>query len=456
LNAQLTYYTLGITNHLDLEDPLFCLIEKHIDQLIQNVPPVFQEDCAAVGNPVGYDELNAPVFLTEEKDNPKEMNLIVLPWLMQQFYLHNRRTMNDDQLKKIIFPLMRRTFNVYLHILHLEDDGLYHIPYTFSDEYGKAHETSLNIALARWGFTTLIACAERLNIEDPLIPRWKEMLNKMAYYSINENGIMIGKDVAFAKPHRHYSHLFAIFPLFEMNKENHPNLIPIMKRSIQHFTDLDGDNCMYKYSGASSLWAALGDGDKALIWLRRSLEILHRSKIPPKLPTVTPNTFYSEHNNPTFESPISSARCVLDMLIQDWGGIIRIFPAMPTAWKDASFHNFRTEGAFLVSAVRKEGKIQFIRIKSLAGEECKIKSDIGGEIKILGPISANLRQTKSLIELDLKKGEEAVLFTGEKIESFVISPVSMNSKKNNYWGVNYSIITEIGRIMRWSNLTRFF
>ena len=92
---------------------------------------------------------------------------------------------------------------------------------------------------------------------------------------------MVGKDLPFAKPHRHYSHLFAIFPLYDMNIDNEPARIPLMKKSIQHYTDLDGDNCIYKFSGASSLWAALGDGDQALKWLNRSLELLPRFGVPP-------------------------------------------------------------------------------------------------------------------------------------------------------------------------------
>jgi hypothetical protein len=179
LNVQLTYYTFGITNHSDLEDNLYQLIDRHQDQLIANVPPEFQADCAAIRNPVGYDELFAPLFLSDDPKNDQEINIIVLPWLMQMYYLHNRRTMDDQRLREKIYPMMRRAYQVYVRILHKEADGKYHIPYTFSDEYGNAKETSLNIALARWGFATLISTAERLKIKDSNIPIWKDRLANM-------------------------------------------------------------------------------------------------------------------------------------------------------------------------------------------------------------------------------------------------------------------------------------
>ena len=443
LNVQLTYYTLGITNHLDLESNLYQLLERHKDQIIANVPKEFQDDCGGITNPVGYDDLYNPIFITTDPKNDRGLNIIVLPWLTQMYYLHNRRTMDDAKLREQVYPLLRRAFNLYYRILQLGDDGLYHIPFTYSDEYGNAKETSLNIALARWGFKTLIETAERLKIKDTLLPKWKMVLSKMADYNIDENGIMVGKGLPFAKPHRHYSHLFSIFPLYDMNIENEPNRIPLMKKSIQHFTDLDGDNCIYKFSGASSLWAAIGYGDSSLNWLNRSLEILPRFGVKPgpaRIPTATQNTLYSERENPTFESPISSSRAILDMLIQSWGGTIRVFPAMPSAWKDANFYNLRTEGAFLVSAVRKNGDTKFIHIKSMAGAPCILKTDLKGRVKLIGPSSASMKQKDGQIELTLKKGEEAVIYVGEQLPSLEITNLPVMSEKMNSWGVRKKVL----------------
>lgn len=437
LNVQLTYYIFGVTNHTNLEDNLYQLLDRHTQQLINNVPKDFQNDCAGVTNPVGYDDLYNPIFISDDKNNTRELNIIVLPWLMQMYYLHNQRTMDTVRLREKIYPLMRRAFNVYMRILYLGEDGLYHIPYTYSDEYGSAKETSLNIALASWGFKTLIATANQLKIKDSLLPVWQDRLNKLADYNTNEDGIMVGKDKPFAKAHRHYSHLFAIFPLYDMNLDNAPNKIPLMQKSVQHYTDLDGDNCIYKFSGASSLWSALGNGDSALKWLNRSLELLPRFGVPPapsRIPTLTQNTFYSERENPTFESPISASRSMLDMLLQTWGGVIRVFPSMPTDWKDASFYQLLSEGAFLISANRLAGKTQFIQVTSLAGEPCTLKTDFTTPVKMVG-IATVIKQVGGLIQLKLKKGASVILYTGNKPKSFEINPIPIKASDMNFWGV---------------------
>ena len=134
--------------------------------------------------------------------------------------------------------------------------------------------------------------------------------------------------------------------------------------------------------------------------------------LTPRGPSVRENTLYSEGGWPTFESPISAARNVLDMLIESWGGTIRIFPACPSQWQDAMFHDLRAEGAFLVSAGRKGGKTQWVRIKSLAGEPCRVQID--GKVR----------------ELKLAKGEEVVLGEGEP----VVAPLPASNSKMNAWG----------------------
>ena len=71
------------------------------------------------------------------------------------------------------------------------------------------------------------------------------------------------------------------------------------------------------------------------------------------------------------------AESLHDLLLQSFGGVIRIFPAVPDGWKDASFYNLRTEGAFLVSAQRKDGNFRFAQIESLAGEPLTVACGCG-------------------------------------------------------------------------------
>ena len=431
LNVQLAYYTTAITNHTEMEEPYFNMIEKYQQQLIESVPKEFQNDCAAMANPVIFNDLSGTVFLTNDSSSKQRMSLIALPWIMQQFYLHYRFTMDEGRLRNTIYPLMKRAFNVYLRVMYKGADGKYHLPLSFSDEYGEDIDVSMNLALAKWGFKTLLICAQRLQIKDEMIPKWKDAIQNMVDYPTDERGIKIGKNLSFNRTHRHYSHLFSIFPLYETNIEDDKEMIPLLERSINNFTSLDGDNCMFKFTGAASLWAALGNGNNALQWLQRSLKIL-----PYSVPTVSVNGFYSENGWPTFESPVSATRSMLDMLIQSWGNTIRIFPAMPDSWKDAFFHQLRAEGGFEVSAKRENGITSWVQIKSNAGEPCIVQiSDWKNAIHVSDRSVKIIDLGNGRYQLNIKKGGSVIISQKEGGNAFSIGLTIVDGNEF-HWGLN--------------------
>ena len=124
------------------------------------------------------------------------------------------------------------------------------------------------------------------------------------------------------------------------------------------------------------------------------------------------------------------------MLIQSWGGKIRVFPAVPSAWREVAIHNLRAEGAFLVSALRKKGRTQFVRVTSLAGEPCRLKTDLADPIHTLGRRQDMVRRLSTdLLELNLFKGESLVIYSGESAPDLAITPVSSPAAQANAFGL---------------------
>jgi len=89
-------------------------------------------------------------------------------------------------------------------------------------------------AAIRWGTQTLLAAAAQLKIDDPLIPVWKDLQANLIPYLVDEKtGFMIGKNTPQLRSHRHWSHLFMIFPyaLLDVNGPDRPlieNLCPVL------------------------------------------------------------------------------------------------------------------------------------------------------------------------------------------------------------------------------------
>ena len=122
-----------------------------------------------------------------------------------------------------------------------------------------------------------------------------------------------------------------------------------------------------------------------------------------------PNTMYIE-GSPVIECSLFAAKALQDRLIQSWGDRIRVFPAMPSEWKEAMFHDLRAEGAFLVSAARYNGYTRWVRIKSLAGKPCKVRPGFVGAFSMSLPSVNMLEVEPGVFELGLRKGEEVILF----------------------------------------------
>jgi len=183
-------------------------------------------------------------------------------------------------------------------------------------------------------------------------------------------------------------------------------------------------------TGASSMYAWLGDGDKALFYLNYLLASER----------VAPTTLYSE-GNPCIESPLSLITCVHDMMLQSHGGKIRVFPAAPSSWPDAAFHDLGAEGGFLVSARKTDGVTQFVQIQSLAGAPCVIRADIPAPIISINGMRVESSQVthsaSGFYDLALKKGDIATLtpLALEKAE-LRIEAKSVAEKDRHLFGFN--------------------
>ena len=82
-------------------------------------------------------------------------------------------------------------------------------------------------------------------------------------------------------------------------------------------------------------------------------------------------------------------------------------------------HDFRTQGAFLLSAVRKEGATRWVRVRSLAGEPLKLRHGITGRVTVHGAHARSVGD--GVLELKLAKDQEAFI-AAANVHDFVVEP----------------------------------
>ncbi|KIF77468.1 Tat pathway signal sequence domain protein [Streptomyces sp. 150FB] len=420
LNVQLEYWLIHGSNHLEL-DAVSRAIGEFRDNLTLGLEPQYRKDSYGIpratdmnlatgatvpnaGDPVGIPGQDPPV--PEVGD---------LTWALHNVWLSYRHTMDQRLLRDTVFPILRRAVNYYLHFLQPGADGALHLPKTASPEYGKdAPDTNYDLMLLRWGCRTLVESAGILGIKDPLLGRWNEVLAKLTPYPVDENGFMIGAGVPFAMSHRHYSHMLAVYPLHEVTGRT-PEELALIEKSLAHWVGFEGALQGYTFTGAASMSALLGKGDDAQKYLGDLMERF-----------IQPNTMYQE-GSPVIETPLSAAKSLQDMVCQSWGGLVRVFPALPTAWQDLVVHDFRTEGAFLLSAAREKGVTRWVRLASEAGAPCAVRHGIEGPVEVSDGRGRALRYdtiADGEIRIHLGKGEAALITAKGDHPDLTIRPVT--------------------------------
>ena len=403
-NTQAAHWGVYAANRLDQGGEIVERLHQNSDNMIAAVyPEEWREDSAYLHLATAGD------FKGTRISDKRYFNLIgCLPWLIHNAWWQYRFSMDKEMLKEKIFPILKRSMNMYIHLSYKDDNGKIHLEPTYSPETDTYEDCNFDLALFKWGCHTLLHSCKVLELNDPLIPKWTEIVENLIEFPEDQNGFMLGSQQTAYSDHRHLSHLMMIYPLYLVNIEQEGKKEILNKSySLAHNgSGSDGHEELGNLHGmvqthAGPIGSALGDGDRALEGLKRLQAELHS------------NGLWSCSNNPCIESTVSIVNNIQDMLIQSWSdpalnesGAIRIFPALPNQWDDIEFHNLRTEGAFLVSAKRSQGKTQWVKIKSLAGEPCKIKIDFKPETQ--SKLTLNIVE-KNIYTIQLQKNEEIIL-----------------------------------------------
>jgi hypothetical protein len=140
----------------------------------------------------------------------------------------------------------------------------------------------------------------------------------------------------------------------------------------------------------------------------------------------------------TLEAGAGVAAAIMEMLLQSWGGKIRVFPCMPQGWQEASFTSLRAEGAFLVSASYRAGSVAWVHITSEAGNRCVVQNPWGGS-------AARLRRLDDGAFLSLEGSELA--FDTERGGIYEITGPASGGQSERRWAKDEG---RFSRLPRWN------
>jgi hypothetical protein len=339
----------------------------------------------------------------------------VSAWLAQHFYWQWKYSMDAQFLKTKAYPWFKEVATYLENITRINSNGYRALPLSSSPEIHDnsrdawfTTSTNYDLSLMKYVFEKAGEMAVALGDSTSVVHFQKIAAEFEPYALSGKNELMFAKGHAYESSHRHFSHAMAIFPLGLYQWKNEADK-PVMKATIDLLDKVGPANwCGYSYSWLGNLKARVQDGEGA----QKALQIfakafcagnsfhLNGDQTKDGYSTFTYRPF-------TLEGNFAFASGVQEMLVQSYQGYVQIFPAVPTSWKNISFDNLRTEGAFIVSAKKENGQIKTVTISAEKDGLLLLKNPFNASNNFTTTLQGATQKNSTeegLLRFDCKKG----------------------------------------------------
>lgn len=379
-NYQAPFYSACSSNHVELTDCYHAPLEEFIETG-KKYASVF--GCRGILYPVG---IQPGGFISEYQ--PQAVNPFMRLFLGQKsnaihpadiMAFRWKSTRDAEYAEKHAYPYMKlcleffEDFGYYEKgVFNVEKDSVHEVP-MYKDDYSDLKykrvindkNNVLTLGLLRLILDAAIDMSDFLGVDEEKRKIWKKMLKNLApfptcirkfrrVFRYTEKGQRWHPDNTLGIQH--------IYPCGCVNLNSDKKLIKIAMNSINSTYRWEDDN------GTNSIFpAAVRVGYPAKFIIEKLKLNIEKFQLP--------NMLFRRYGG-CLENCSLIPNVINEMALQSAGGVVRFFPVWDKSI-DCEYNNLRADGAFLVSASIKNGKIGNILVYS----------EKGGELTYIDPFS---------------------------------------------------------------------
>ena len=358
-NIQMAYWQACRGGLCESLLPLFNLYDKFKEDYRENARKLY-----------GCRGLLLPLFMDNGCGKKKNLQPHVLywtgssAWISAIYYEYYLYTKDEAFLRERAYPFMKECALFYEDFYVYDENGkLKSYPsdspenrpnglYDGGGELSVCINPTMDFALLKELLGNLIDSANHLGIDSDKIVEWKKMLESVPEYETNDDGAIkewLHKDFLDNYHHRHQSHIYPLFPSYEVDKDSGEIFdamrVAVEKRLVIGLKEQTG----WSLAHMANIYARLKDG----IGAKKCLDLLLRFCTGPNLFTyhndwrnmgVTLKYMHAGKAPFQIDANMGFTAGVYEMLLfSSPSGKLEILPALPSDWKVGEISGLYTQ-----------------------------------------------------------------------------------------------------------------
>ena len=410
INTQMNYWPVESGNLSECAEPLVRLIKEITDQGTQ----VAREHYGAKGWVLHQ---NTDIWrVAAPMDGPTWGTFTVGgAWLCTHLWEHYQYTMDKKFLKET-YPLIEGSVQFFMDFLVPHPNGKWLVtnpstsPENFPDGGGNkpyfdevtagfregttiCAGSSIDMQILYDLFGYYIEASKILGKDDAFTQSVKIARGKLVPPQIGKDGSLqewADDWKSLEKNHRHFSHMYGLYPGKVLYEKRTPALIEAYKKVLEE----RGDGATgWSRAWKMALWARLGNGNRA--------NKIYKGYLKEQ---CCNSLFALCGKSMQVDGSFGVTAAVTEMLMQSQDGFIKLLPALPDEWGEGAFKGLCARGGFELDFAWKNKTVTQLKIVSKAGADCKIEFKPGMKISNNGKKVVFNRLANGLIEFNTVKG----------------------------------------------------